>query len=549
MLKQLHIQNFALIDDATIAFEKGFTVITGETGAGKSIMLDALGLLLGNRADVGALRIEDKKCVIEGEFYIESYGLESFFESHEMDFEKVTVVRREVAKTGKSRAFVNDSPVVLSVLKKLGEQLIDVHSQNANTLLNSDWFYYDILDGVANSVKERENYNVDYRKYLAAQKVLQEKVNRQEALQQELSFKEFQLGELKQADLKQGEQKELEKELDLLSNAENIRDKVGAVSKVIKYGPGSLLKNLGTVKQLMDSLSNLGEDFAELANRVNSASIEIEDIQYDLESLGGSLTSNPSRLSEVDKRLGLLFTLVKKFVVVDADALIDRQIELEKEVQEVSVGGDDIDKLKIELSQLHKDLVKKANALGKKRNAATVTLTKLVLSDLQNLNMSNSRLEVEVATTELNSRGNNEILFHFNANKGGALLPLSAVASGGEFSRIMLSLKKVLSSKKNLPTILFDEIDTGVSGEVADKMSHIMRNMAEKMQVVAITHLPQIASKGHTHLKVYKSDVNDITQSQVTVVSAEDRVTEIAQMLSGAEVTAAAVSNAKELLK
>ncbi|MFT6746339.1 MAG: DNA repair protein RecN (Recombination protein N) [Glaciecola sp.] len=548
MLNNLHIQNFTLIEDANINFKSGFSVITGETGAGKSIMLDALGLLLGKRADVAVLRNSDKKCVIEGEFNVENYQLESFFEDLEMEFEGTTIIRREIGKNGKSRAFVNDSPVVISSLKKLGESLIDVHSQNANAILNSASFYYDLLDGVAGILNEREDYLKDFKLYQKKQKELTDKINSTEKVAQELAFKQFQLNELQTAQIKLGEQDELERELSLLSNAEDIKSKVEEVSTLMQYSQGSVLEKITGVQQSLDSLSELGDDFLNVSERVKSAVIELQDIQETVQDISRSVEVNPSKLQDVDQRLGTLFSLVKKFGVIDADGLLEKQAELEKEVQLVLGGEDALTELKNEVKSQEKACFKKATAISKKRSAATNILEKDILDDLISMNMKNSNLCIELAKVDLNPYGCDEVNFKFNANKGGVLQPLSKVASGGEFSRIMLSLKRILSSKKNLPTILFDEIDTGVSGEVADKMAFIMKTMSSYMQVISITHLPQIASKGNHHYKVLKTDVNEVTQSHIEELDGDDRVQEIAQMLSGSMVSKAAITNAKELL-
>ncbi|MFT6716835.1 MAG: DNA repair protein RecN (Recombination protein N) [Saprospiraceae bacterium] len=549
MLVNLHIRNFALIEDANIVFKKGFSVITGETGSGKSIMLDALGLLLGKRADINILRNSDTKCVIEGEFNIANYQLESFFEGHDLEFEQSTIIRREIGANGKSRAFINDSPVVLSLLKKLGEFLIDVHSQNANVLLNSTEFYFDLLDGVAGTLGRRVEYVESFKTYQQKKKELAEKIAQSESLVQELAFKQFQLIEIETAQIKQGEQLELEQELILLGNAEDIKSKVEDVSGLLQYSHGSILEKIVSVQQSLESLSKLGDDFSNISDRVKSVAIELQDVQDTIQDLSRAVEVNPSKLQEVDDRLGTLFSLVKKFSVVDADGLLEKQTQLQKEVQLVLGSDEALETLKADIKAQEELLLKVAGDVSKRRREAANVLEGTILKDLNSMSMSNARLEIELDRVSLNAYGCDEIDFMFNANKGGELQPLSKVASGGEFSRIMLSLKRILSSKKNLPTILFDEIDTGVSGEVADKMAVIMKAMSADMQVISITHLPQIASKGNHHFKVIKTDVGEITQSQIEVLTSEGRIQEVAQMLSGSNVTQAAVKNAKELLK
>jgi DNA repair protein RecN (Recombination protein N) len=549
VLVNLHIRNFALIEDANIVFKKGFSVITGETGSGKSIMLDALGLLLGKRADINILRNSDTKCVIEGEFNIANYQLESFFEGHDLEFEQSTIIRREIGANGKSRAFINDSPVVLSLLKKLGEFLIDVHSQNANVLLNSTEFYFDLLDGVAGTLGRRVEYVESFKTYQQKKKELAEKIAQSESLVQELAFKQFQLIEIETAQIKQGEQLELEQELILLGNAEDIKSKVEDVSGLLQYSHGSILEKIVSVQQSLESLSKLGDDFSNISDRVKSVAIELQDVQDTIQDLSRAVEVNPSKLQEVDDRLGTLFSLVKKFSVVDADGLLEKQTQLQKEVQLVLGSDEALETLKADIKAQEELLLKVAGDVSKRRREAANVLEGTILKDLNSMSMSNARLEIELDRVSLNAYGCDEIDFMFNANKGGELQPLSKVASGGEFSRIMLSLKRILSSKKNLPTILFDEIDTGVSGEVADKMAVIMKAMSADMQVISITHLPQIASKGNHHFKVIKTDVGEITQSQIEVLTSEGRIQEVAQMLSGSNVTQAAVKNAKELLK
>lgn len=548
MLNNLHIQNFALIEDANIDFQSGFSVITGETGAGKSIMLDALGLLLGKRADVAVLRNTEKKCVIEGVFNVENYALETFFEAEGMEFEKSTIIRREIGKNGKSRAFVNDSPVVLSLLKKLGESLIDVHSQNANTLLDSEGFYYDLLDGIAGTIDERLTYHEAYKAYHIKQRELNNRLASAESNAQELAFKQFQLNELNTAQIKEGEQLQLEQDLIVLSNAEDIKSQIEETLELLQDSEGSVIEKLAKAKQNFESLAGMSSDFEAVAQRIKSVLIEIEDVQGEVEDLNRGIEINPDKLQEADERLGTLFSLVKKFAVLDSDGLLSKQKELEGEVQDVLGGDEALEGLRSEIKKQKSKLLKLAADISKKRKAAAVTLQNEILKDLISMNMNNSRLEIELNAVDLNAYGSDEINFLFNANKGGLLQPLSKVASGGEFSRIMLSLKRILSLKKSLPTILFDEIDTGVSGEVADKMALIMKQMSGAMQVISITHLPQIASKGSCHYKVLKTDINDETQSHIEKLSSENRVQEIAQMLSGSNVSKAAVENAKELL-
>ena len=548
MLSKLSIKNFALIEDATISFDKGFSVLTGETGSGKSILLDALNLLLGKRADSDSIRSGAEKCVIEGVFDVSKYQLQAFFIDNDLDYEDATIIRREITSNGKSRAFVNDTPIVLSALKLLGETLLDIHSQNANLILESNWFYYDLIDGVSGLLKERKTFSEEFKILQELQQLLKAKIANKEKSQLDLSFKQFQYQELKAAELKIGEQQDLEEQLEILSNAELIKSNVVLATQLLFDGEGSVLENSGIVSQKLSALSQYRSDFKMLSERMSSVCIELKDIYSEIESISGKIEIDPDKLQKIDERLGLLFALIKKYAVKDVDGLIDKLNLLEKEIDDV-VGGDEvIENLKLEIHQKTLYLKGLASEITIKRKQGALSLEKEILNDLFLMNMNNAQLKIDVSVSELNIFGGDTIQFNFNANKGGVLQSLQKVASGGELSRIMLSLKRVLSVRKKLPTILFDEIDTGVSGEVADKMAEIMLKMSSEMQVIAITHLPQIASKGNSQYKVYKTDVAETTISQIKLLNKNDRVLEIAQMLSGSKITDAAIQNAKTLL-
>ena len=548
MLKQLYIKNYALIDDANIQFQEGFSVITGETGAGKSIMLDALGLLLGNRADVKALKDPQQKCVVEATFDVSAYHLQPFFEREDLEFEEETLIRREIGSNGKSRAFVNDSPVLLNVLKELGEHLLDIHAQNASLLLSKDSFYYDLIDGYAKIEEDRILFQKKYSSYKKAIKLLSEKEAGLAQFQQELSFKEFQLNELLEAKLEAEEQEVLEQELEILGHSDEILSKLA--SSLDSLSDGELAANslLASARNQLEALSKRGANFQDLYHRLNSLSIELDDLVVEMQRTADKVEADPNRLQFVEERLSLIYSLQKKFHCRDTKELIEKRDQLAHEVQEISGGEETLEALRIELKKEKEELQQKGKVLSEKRKKAAKGLMVEALSDLSAMRMENAQLEIQVNRSELNKYGTDELVFAFNANKGGKLQALNKVASGGELSRIMLSLKRILASQSALPTILFDEIDTGVSGEVAAKMAGMMREMAKQMQVISITHLPQIASKGQHHFKVYKTDGQSQTQSLIRRLSEEERVHEIAQMLSGAKVSDAAVANAKILL-
>ena len=548
MLKQLYIKNYALIDDANIQFEQGFSVITGETGAGKSIMLDALGLLLGNRADVRALKDPDQKCVVEATFEISAYGLDSFFKQEDLEYEKETLIRREIGSNGKSRAFVNDSPVLLNVLKELGERLLDIHAQNASLILSKASFYYDLIDGFSGHIAERKAFQEKYFQYRSALKSIEEQEKQLAHFEQQLSFKTFQLQELSEANLQEEEQEELEQELEILGNSDEILSRIAESISGLSEGEQPAISLINIARQQMESLRQRGQSFQDLFDRLNSLSIELDDMIGEMQRLASSVEADPKRLEFVEERLALLYSLQKKHQCRNTAELIEKRNQLSQEVQKIAGGEEALDALKVKLRETQKELELEGLRLSEKRKKAAVKLGKEVLGDLAAMRMENARMEIQVTQAALNQYGTDELSFAFSANRGAKLQALHKVASGGELSRIMLSLKRILAAQKSMPTILFDEIDTGVSGEVASKMASMMREMADQMQVIAITHLPQIAAKGHQHFKVYKTDAKNETQSLISKLSPEDRINEIAQMLSGMKVSEAAVANAKELL-
>jgi len=548
MLNQLHIQNYALIQDLELNLKLGLNIITGETGAGKSILLGALGLLSGKRSDVSVIRGDAKKCVIEGTFKIDSYGLDSFFEKNDIEFDVNTIIRREIAASGKSRSFVNDSPVTLSVLKELGSSLIDIHSQHSNLVLADPKFSFLLLDSYANQKKILANYQGEYRTWQKSKKQLDALLELQKKEQLNLEFNQFQLKELTDANLKPEEQEELEKEFEILNNAEDIKEYSAEVANKILYGSKSVQNTLQDCEQSLAKLSEFNDDYSELHTRLSSAVIEIKDIAEDVQDRCNGLFGDANRVKDIDNRLGLLFGLQKKFNVSSVEYLIEKREELTKTIQLVEGGDEELIALNKQIALKEEGLNDIAGKLRLGRIKAAKSINKEVVLDLQLMGISQAQIDFEVSDCELNNYGFDTVSILFSANKGKAMGNLSKTASGGELSRVMLSLKRILSSKSALPTIVFDEIDTGVSGEVADKMGGIMKSMGETMQVLTITHLPQIAAKGNAHYKVFKSHDTEITTSQLKELNPKDRIEEIAQMLSGSKITQAALDNATELL-
>ncbi len=548
MLNQLHVQNFALIEDITLKLEKGFNIITGETGAGKSILLGALGLLSGKRAETSVVREGAKKCIIEGEFSLGDYGLEEFFVAKDLDLEEPTFIRREVSSSGKSRAFVNDTPVNLSVLKELGELIIDVHSQHSNLILNNPEFTYNLLDGFGKQSDEIKEYQIGYSEWIELKNELSILEERQNQEKLNLDFNQFQLNELTTAQLKEGEQEELEREFEILNNSEEIKSSSSIVVNNILYNNGSVQELLQDAEAALEKLSAFDESYSENKNRVSSVLIEVKDIAEEVEQKVGSLSSDSFRVDEIDERLSLLFNLQKKFNVASVEQLIEKRLALESAVNLVTGGSEEIEKIKGRIVALESILKNQAKGITQGRKKAAEKIAKLVVEDLKLMGISQAQFQFNFEVASLNKWGSDKIDVQFSANKGKSLGKISKTASGGELSRVMLSLKKIMSLQVALPTIVFDEIDTGVSGEVADQMGLIMKQMGKEIQVLTITHLPQIAAKGNAHYKVYKSHDSELTTSNINKLGKQDRILEIAQMLSGSEITSAAKQNAIELI-
>ncbi|WP_299620228.1 DNA repair protein RecN [uncultured Tenacibaculum sp.] len=549
MLAKLFIQNYALIDKLSIDFTEGLSIITGETGSGKSILLGALGLVLGNRADLSSLKKDDIKCVIEAEFNLSAYNLESFFANNDLDYETTTIIRREILPSGKSRAFVNDTPVTLSNLSQLKTELIDIHSQHQTLQLSDVNFQFSILDALVKNDKKIASYKRGLKQYNVLVSELRKLQENQEKEQQQYEYNLHLFKELDEADFKLEEQEELEKRLDLLNNVEDIKLNLSEaihLSTGEEYGIQNLLHAL---ENSLQKISSFSEEYQKLYSRISSVKIEIDDVVSELETSNEAVEFNPNELQEINDRLQLLYSLQKKHQVATIKELLEVYDSLAEKVSSVENASEIITKKQEEIDQVADKLDSVATLITQAREKGIPKLKKQLESLLSDLGMPNATFSIAVHPTEKYlSNGKDELEFLFSANKGGNYGELKKVASGGELSRIMLSVKKILSQNTKLPTIIFDEIDTGVSGEVSNKIADIMQKMGEYMQVIAITHLPQIASKGATHFKVYKEEVKGITTSNLRALTKEERIKEIAEMLSGKDVSESALIHARELL-
>lgn len=560
MIQNLHIENYALIEHLDIDLHSGFSVITGETGAGKSIILGAIGLLLGQRADTKSIKTGASKCIVEATFDIKEYGFGQFFDDNDIDFDgSECIIRRELTSTGKSRAFINDIPVQLTLLKEIGEQLIDVHSQHKNLLLGKEDFQMNVIDIIAKNNDLISDYKKEYKEYNALCKKLEDAVSNTNKNRDEAEYMRFQLNQLTEANLNADEQEELETESETLTHAEDIKQALYQANGLIADG-GEGADALMLIKQSMNILNNISNVYAnteELVNRIDSCYIELKDIADEISSKCDSIEYNPERLEWVNDRLNIIYTLQKKHNVENVAELLKIQSKLEEKLSMIDNSDEFIEELKHKRSAQLKKALSIANKLSEKRHKASKEIETKMTELLIPLGMPNVQFKAELATTKdkdgnirLTSSGTDEVAFMFSANKNSALQQVSQVASGGEIARVMLSLKALIAGAIKLPTIIFDEIDTGVSGSIAEKMAKIMRDMGDQnRQVISITHLPQIAALGSSHYKVYKEDKEDATVSHIIELTTEQRVEELAHMLSGEELTDAALENARTLLK
>ena len=560
MLRSLYIQNYALIEKLDIDFGSGFSVITGETGAGKSIILGAIGLLLGQRADVKSIRRGAAKCVIEARFEIAGYGMQPFFEENELEYEDECILRREVYASGKSRAFINDTPASLVQMKELGEQLIDVHSQHQNLLLNKEGFQLSVLDLLAHDEDELSKYRSLHREWKQVQQDLEhlvalaelaELVSLAEKSRSDEDYIRFQLEQLEDAHLATGEQEELEQEADTLSHAEEIKAGLFRAGQAMNSDEGGLLSVLKECLNTMAGLQKVYPAAGELAERLESSYIELKDISQEISGKEEEIEFNPGRLEEVNGRLNLIYTLQQKHRVSTVDELLALADDYAAKLSNITSSDEQIETLKARSEALYNKVKRQAAVLTGLRTAAAREVEKQMAARLIPLGMPNVRFQVEIGIRkEPGAHGADTVNFLFSANKNGALQNISSVASGGEIARVMLSVKAMIAGAVKLPTIVFDEIDTGVSGEIADRMADIMQEMGEQdRQVISITHLPQIAARGCAHYKVYKQDNETETNSHIRRLTDDERVEEIAHMLSGAKLTEAALNNARALLE
>lgn len=551
MLRSLYIQNYALIEKLDIRFDSGFSVITGETGAGKSIILGAIGLLLGQRADVKSIRKGATKCVIEAHFDVSAYGMQPFFEANELEYEDECILRRELYASGKSRAFINDTPASLAQMKELGELLIDVHSQHQNLLLNKEGFQLNVLDLLAHDEAELAAYQKLYNDWRQARQDLEELVARAEQSRADEDYIRFQLEQLEEANLTDGEQEELEQEAEMLTHAEDIKAGLYRAGQALNADEGSVLEALKDCQNTMMSLRSVFAPAGELADRLDSVYIELKDISQEVSDKEEEVEFNPARLDEVNARLNLIYSLQQKHRVDTVKALLSLQENYALQLSAITSSDEDIARLEARVKELFTQVTAQAQVLTEARTRAAREVERQMAARLVPLGMPNVRFQVEIGTRkEPGVHGADTVNFLFSANKNGVLQSISQVASGGEIARVMLSVKAMIAGAVKLPTIVFDEIDTGVSGEIADRMADIMQEMGDNdRQVISITHLPQIAARGRAHYKVYKEDNEVETNSHIRRLTDDERVEELAHMLSGATLTEAALNNARALLK
>ena len=549
MIQSLSINNFALIEKLNIDFSSGFSIITGETGAGKSILLGALGMVLGKRADLSSLKNKDEKCVIEAHFHISNYNLQDFFSSNDLDYEEITILRREVLPSGKSRAFINDTPVNLQELQDLSAYLIDIHSQHQTQELSENSYQFQIIDAVAGSLEVVQHYRSQLHQYKKDNAELDSLTVQLQNLRKEEDYNSFLLQELQSIALKSLDQIELEQQFEELNNVEFIKENLSKVLVLAHDEQYGITNILGEMKTTLQKVSGFSEFFQIIFERLDSLSIELKDCLQELSKRESDLIDDPQCLQKIKEELQLLYALQKKHQVNSVNELLAIQSALESQANSYAEIEKNILDLESKISETAINLDDLANQIHLKRVEAVPILTTKWTEILSLLGMPNARFQIELKAGKVYfSNGKDEIEFLFSANKGSNFGLLKKVASGGELSRIMLATKAILSNYSKLPTIIFDEIDTGVSGEIANKMSEIMKQMSKAMQVMAITHLPQIAAKGDAHFKVYKTVKKEQTLTEIKQLNAEERILEIAQMLSGIEVTDSALNHAKSLL-
>ncbi|MFV8324137.1 DNA repair protein RecN [Flavobacterium sp. LS2R12] len=549
MITSLSIKNYALIEKLSIDFSKGFSTITGETGAGKSIILGALGLLLGKRADLTSLKNKEEKCIIEAHFEISKYNLLSFFEANDLDYENDTIIRREILPSGKSRAFINDSPVNLQELQELSLFLIDIHSQQQTQELSDENVQFEIIDAIANNKETILEYQALLKSYKSDKSKLNSLLKKQSESKKEQEYNTFLLDELVAAQLKSGEQETLEADFEKLNNVEIIKESIDRSLAIANEEQIGVMHNLNEIKVSLQKIASFSTEYHSLLERITSVTIEFDDISDEMNRCSEKLINDPEQLDFISQKLQVIFNLQKKHQVSSVDELLEIQANLENSVLELGNMEEEIAALIVSIEQKTIELDAFSTTIHNNRLDSIPVLSQKLITILETLGMPNVRFNIDIKTTETYfQNGKDELQFLFSANKGTDFGLLKKVASGGEMSRIMLAVKAILAQYSKLPTLIFDEIDTGVSGEIAIRMGEIMKEMSQEMQIFAITHLPQIAAKGNAHFKVFKSTVGEDTLSELKLLNGEERVVEIAQMLSGTVVSDSALNHAKALL-
>lgn len=549
MLARLTISNYALIQKLKVDFHKNLNSVTGETGAGKSIILGALGLILGNRADLSVLKNKDEKCIVEGHFEIASYALERFFDAHDLDYDPHSILRREITPAGKSRAFVNDTPVNLKVLRELGLKLIDIHSQHQNLELSNQKFQLNLVDIVAQSETVLNDFQKTYLEYKSQLAKLDQLKSMADKARADLDYFQFQFNQLEEAQLKEEEQTNLENELEKLTHVEDIKTAYNDAWQLLDAETYSAVQNVKEAKRSLEKISSFSENAQELATRLESSAIELQDILEEIESLAENVAFNPQRIEEVNDRLNLLYGLQQKHLVSTVAELIALRDDFDEKINKAVGYDDEIGQLEHQIAALKESLSGKAEKLTTKRKKVFRTIEKSVQADLQLMGMSKARLTIEHKELEdFRESGKDAISILFSANNDSEPDEISKIASGGEMSRLMLAIKNLLRSSKALPTVIFDEIDTGVSGEIAIKMGSIIQTFSESTQIINITHLPQVAAKGDAHFQVYKYEEKGKTNTSIRLLNNDERVEELAKMVGGEKPTDTTIKTAMEML-
>lgn len=550
MLSHLSITNYAIIEQIDLDFTDGFTVITGETGAGKSILLGAIALILGNRSDTSVLNNKDKKCVIEGTFFFKEENFKPYFLDNDLDFEEETIVRREISKTGKSRAFVNDTPVTLSVLKDLTSQLIDVHSQHQTLKLQNNHFQINVVDSFAQLESEIVEYKAKYHTYKTLQRRLTKLINKEASEKSDLEYLKFQINEIEELNLEPNEQEEIQNQLAIINNSEVIKSTIEKASYLLSTSDQNISDSLKDLVNSFAQIIDYGAAYSEQYERLSSLLIELEDLASEINNENNSFEFDVEKSQHLTLRLSTIFGLEQKHSLTNSDELVELLVQLKAQLVAIDSADEEIEALKTLVKEEAQIIKKLATQISKKRIKVIPQLEKTIVAHLSELGMPESSFTVKcILLDDVNENGLDEIQFLFSANKGFEAKSLEKTASGGELSRLMLSIKSILATNSNISSIVFDEIDTGVSGDIADKMASIMKEMSQHIQIITITHLPQVAAKGDAHIKIYKESGANKTATYLKVLSKEDRIDEIAKMLSGKNTSTVAKENAKILLK